>query len=156
MGVEKGAGSFDERIDAAFLVGIAEADEGVGRYTELDVVHVSIIHRTGREAHSPAVGEFGGEGKAGAATRLVAEDGDEGALADVTDEGVGGAVAAAVGEDYCSFLPAHAVGGFEVLCLRRGEIAVPLAGFVAESPISTTFDHPVWLCVLSDLELFNV
>jgi len=109
-----------------------EGDGDVGLDAELDVVHITVVHGTGREADTPAVGELRGEGHPAAAAGLIAHDGDIWAALHVAHEVVGGAVATAVGEDDGGFLPAYAVGGLQVLLHGLREVVVAGACLVAD------------------------
>lgn len=129
---QKISGGFYHRVLVARHVFLRERHADVGFYAELDLLHVGVVHRAGREAHRPSVGQFGREGQSGAAARAVAHDGDEGTFPHVAHEGVGGTVARTVGEHHGPLLPAHAVRRFQIFGFGSGEVVVPRPGLVGD------------------------
>ena len=94
--------------------GLVERNDDVGVDAELDVLHAGIIMGTCAETDAPTDGQLAGERQSGAATCLVAHDGDERHLLHAAGKGVGCAIARAVDEQHDWLLPANAVKGFDV------------------------------------------
>ena len=98
----------------------------------LGALFVYVVHRAGREAHPPAVGQRTREGQSGSATRMVAHHGDVGTLLHILHKLVGSTEHLAVGEQHHPFLPSDALRGLQPLFLHVGEVVMALASLVLQ------------------------